>query len=113
MIIILGLLDPPVNISIVSHSYSSIHLEWTPPFSLQITGNLNNTMYFMVSIIHKLTGKELYEMTVQPEYVYYRHDYEHCSGVVFKIAAVNLVGRGDFSEGFEAGFAGRKFIVNT
>lgn len=41
-------------------------------------------------------------------YVYHRRDYVHCSGIVFKIAAVNQVGRGTFSEGINTGFDGRK-----
>ena len=102
-----GLLDPPGNISIPSKSYTSIHLHWTPPFSLLVTSNLNDTMHFVVSIINKLTGNELHKITAQPEYVYQRHDYVHCSAITFKIAAVNPVGRGEFSEGIEAGFAGR------
>ena len=70
-------------------------------------------MHFVVSTINKLTGKVLYEMTAHPEYVYHRRDYEHCSGVIFKIATVNQVGRGEFSEEFKSGFAGRTVIVNT
>ena len=69
-------------------------------------------MHFVVSIINKLTGNELHETIAQPEYVYQRRDYVHCSTITFKIAAVNRVGRGEFSEGIEAGFAGRMFVNN-
>ena len=111
---VIGLLDPPKNISIVSKSYSSIQLQWTPPFSLLITGDFNDTMHFLVSITNKLTGNMLYEnlMTAQLGYVFHRRDYVHCSRIIFKIAAVNKVGRGAFSEGIEAGFAGRMLTVN-
>ena len=109
--IITGLLDPPKNISVVSKSYSSIHLQWTPPFSLQITTgvtNNNNLTHYVVSIVNKFNGKMFSETTDQHEYIYRRRDYVHCSGVVVKIAAVNPVGRGTFSEGIETGFDGRK-----
>ena len=105
-----GVLDPPGNISIVSKSYSSIHFEWSAPFSLQVTagGICNNVTNFVVSIMNKFDGKMFYETTNQHEYIYQRRDFVHCSGVVFKIAAVNPVGRSAFSKGFETGFAGRK-----
>ena len=111
MLIFAGQLDPPGNISIVSKSYSSIHLEWSVPFSLQITtgGISTNVTHFVVSVVNKFNGKVFYETTDQHEYIYQHHDFVHCSGVVFKIAAVNPVGRGVFSEGIEAGFDGRKY----
>ena len=110
MFIIIGLLDPPGNISIVSKSYSSIHLEWSVPFSLQITtgGISNNVTHFVVSVANKFNGKVFYETANQHEYIYHRRDFVHCSGIVFKIAAVNPVGRGAFSEGIEIGFDGCK-----
>ena len=113
MSLIEGLLDPPGNICILSKSYSAIHLQWNPPFSLLNTSDLNDTTHFVVSIFNKLTSNVLYETTVQPNYVYQRCDYVHCSGFIFKIAAVNQVGRGAFSEGIEAGFTGRKLTVYT
>ena len=105
-----GVLDPPGNISVVSKSYSSIHLQWMPPFSLQVntTNGVNNETHYVVSIMNKFDGKVFFETVNQREYVYHRRDFVHCSGVVFKIAAVNPVGRGTFSEGFEAAFDGRK-----
>ena len=108
---IAGLLAPPGNISVVSKSYSSIHLQWIPPFSLLVTTGIindNNVTHFVVSIMNKLNGRVFYETTNQHEYVYQRRDYVHCSGVLVKVAAVNPVGRGAFSEGIEAGFDGRK-----
>ena len=69
-------------------------------------------MHFVVCIINKLTGSELHETIAQPEYVYRRRDYVHCSAIIFKIAAVNQVGRGEFSEEIEAGFAGRMSVKN-
>ena len=62
----------------------------------------------MVSIMNKFDGKVFYEIVNQHEYVYHRRDFVHCSGVVFKTASVNPVGRGVFSEGFKAAFDGRK-----
>ena len=105
-----GVLDPPGNISVVSKSYSSIHLQWTPPVSLQVntTNGDNNETHFVISIMNKFDGKMFFEIANRHEYVYHRRDFIHCSGVVFKIASVNLVGRGAFSEGFEAAFDGRK-----
>ena len=104
---------PPGIISIVSKSYSSIHFEWSAPFSLQVTaGGIDRSTdetHFVVSIMNKFNGNMLYDTTNQYEYVYQRRDFVHCSGVVFKIAAVNPVGRGAFSEGIEAGFDGRKY----
>lgn len=106
---IAGLLDPPGNISVVSISYSSIHLQWTAPFSLLITSGINtNVTYFVVRVLNKFSREVVYEMTNQSEYVYHRRDYVHCSGVVFNIAAVNQVGRGGFSKGIDTGFDGRK-----
>lgn len=65
---IAGLLDPPGNISIVSKSYLAIHLEWTPPFSLQVTGAItNNVTHFVVSILNKFNKKVVYETTDQCE----------------------------------------------
>ena len=103
-------MDQPGNISIISKSYLSIHLQWTPPFSLQVSDgiNQNDTMHFVVKIMNNLNGETLYKTTAQAEYLYHRYDYVHCHGMVFKIAAVNLVGRGAYSEGIEAGFDGRK-----
>ena len=105
-----GVLDPPGNISVVSKSYSSIHLQWTPPFSLQVntTNGVNNETHFVVSVTNKFDGKVFYDTANRHEYAYHRRDFVHCSGVVFKIAAVNPVGRGAFSKGFEATFEGRK-----
>ena len=109
-----GVLDPPGNISVVSKSYSTIHLQWTPPFSLQVntTNGINNynnnETHFVVSVMNKFDGKVFFDTANQCKYVYHRRDFVHCSGIVFKIAAVNPVGRGAFSEGFEATFEGRK-----
>jgi hypothetical protein len=106
-----GLLDPPGNISVISKSYSSIRLQWTPPFSLQVTttsGINNNETRYVVSIMNKFDGIVFHATTNDREYVYQRRDFVHCSGIVFKIAAINPVGRGTFSEGFEAAFDGRK-----
>ena len=70
-------------------------------------------MHFVVSIINKLTGNELHETIAQPEYIYQRRDYVHCSAIIFKIAAVNQVGRSEFSDGIEAEFAGRMLLVKS
>ena len=70
-------------------------------------------MHFMVCIINKLTGSQLHETTAQTEYVYRRRDFVHCSAITFKIAAVNRVGRGEFSEGIEAGFAGCMLVKSS
>ena len=51
---------------------------------------------------------ELSETTTLPEYTYYRRDYLHCKKIMFRIAAMNEIGRGNLSEIIEASFNGRK-----
>lgn len=97
-------MDLPENLTIISSTYSSIHLKWIPPFTLEITDE-DSTMTVYEVIVN---GEVISETVMEPEYIYHRHDYVHCGRIVFQVAAINEVGRGNVSEGIEAGFLGRK-----
>lgn len=109
---IIGILDPPTNISVMSSEYSIIHFKWIPPFTLKVN-NSSRLIKYEVVITDSANDEDLIEVVMQPEYMYHRRDYEHCAKVRFQVAAINEVGKSNRSEGIEAGFFGRKQRLET
>jgi hypothetical protein len=108
---LLGLLDPPVNVSIISFTYSLIHFVWNPPFTLQISENTSRILY-EVTIMTPANGNDTLSIMVpEPEYIYHRRDFVHCGKITLNVAAINEVGQGNKSIGIEASFLGRKYNI--
>ena len=107
-VLYIGLLAPPVNLRVISVTHSLIHFVWSPPFTLQISEDNSETEY-EVTITTTANGNDtLSDIVMEPEYIYHRRDYVHCGKIAFQVAAINRVGKGNKSNGIEAGFFGRK-----
>lgn len=99
-----GLLEPPADINIASATYSTIHFQWIPPFTL-----LNDSrIVYEVSITSAPSNSITTDTATEPAYIHRRQDYRHCGKVILQVAAMNEVGKSNQSKRIEAGFYGRK-----
>ena len=102
-------MDPPVNVSVISFTYSFILFVWTPPLTLQVSHENTTGIVYEVTIMTPANGNDtLSTMVMEPEFIYHRHDFVHCSKITLNVAAINEVGRGNKSKDVEAAFLGRK-----
>lgn len=103
-----GFLASPTNLFIDHTSDTTIHLTWTPPHTLDVNNTKQEIYYYEVIISDNANGTFSLETTNLSEYTYYKRDYLQCKRLIFQIAAVNEIGRGNLSEMITASFSGRK-----
>ena len=101
---ILGLLDPPSEVTVDFKNETVIHLTWLPPFSLKnITGYV-----ITISAMESNNERIIDELqTTLSEFAQYtwRLSLGYCqNSFIFQIAAVNTLGVGSKTSGVVAGF---------
>ena len=103
MILSIGLLDPPSEVTVDFKNKTVIHLTWLPPFSLKdITGYV-----ITISAMESNNERIIDELQITlSEFAYtWRLSLGYCqNSFIFQIAAVNTLGVGNKTSGVAAGF---------
>ena len=103
----IGLLDPPSNVTVDFKNQTAIHLSWLPPFSLK------DILGYVVSIIPAESSNDLSDevQTTHSEFTYsWSSSLGYCQNrIIFQIAAVNNLGASNKTSGVVAGFVRCKF----
>ena len=102
MILLIGFLDPPSEVTVDFKNETVIHLTWLPPFSLKnITG-------YVITISMESDNERIIDelQTTVSEFSYtWRLSLGYCqNSFIFQIAAVNTLGVGNKTSGVVAGF---------
>lgn len=110
--IIAGLLKQPTNLTVVTRTHLSVHLKWTPPFTLNVSTQQEPAIqHYVIFLTKTINGREEREeiMTANSSYTYNRQHFSHCLKINFQVAAVNQVGRGNLSVNLDTSFLEREF----
>ena len=106
---LIGLLDPPSNVTVDFKNQTIIHLTWLPPFSLKdISG------YVVTISVESNNETSDKVQTTLTEFTYsWRSNKGYCSRFVFQVAAVNSLGTSSKTSGIVAGFLRCKLIISS
>ena len=103
----IGLLDPPSNVTVDFKNQTAIHLSWLPPFSLK------DILGYVVSIISVGSSNDISDevQITLSEFTYsWSSSLGYCQNrIIFQVAAVNSLGASNKTSGVVAGFVRCKF----
>ena len=105
---LLGLLDPPSNVTVDFKNQTVIHLTWLPPFTLK------DILGYFVTISVEYNNETIRDkvQTVLSEFTFmWRPGHGYCSRFIFQVAAVNTLGTSNKTNGIVAGFLRRKLTI--
>ena len=97
-----GLLSPPLQLQgLPLPNISAIHLTWSPPPSLNLTGIEPDINHYEITVFNNKTGARENFSSLATEFTYYIQEVDHyvdtCQELVFSVLAVNVVGKGKSS----------------
>ena len=106
---LIGVLDPPSNVTVDFKNQTIIHLTWLPPFSLK------DILGYVVTISVESNNEASDKVqTTLTEFTYsWRSNNGYCSTFIFQVAAVNSLGTSNKTNEIIAGFLRCKLIISS
>ena len=103
-----GLLAAPPNLMITSTNLTAIDLNWTPPFTLNITNMDKNIPVYSIRITNHDTGELSVDNSTIPSYTLLSVKAFQCDTFGFQVTGWNSAGEGNISNTVNASFEKRK-----
>lgn len=93
------MLSSPLNLKGQPLNYTTIHLSWIAPPSIDLTGVDLDISYYEILVFHNKTDQTENFTVNATEFIYTRDtsigSIETCQELDFSVQAVNIVGKGD------------------